>query len=59
MPTVRRFSSLTSRHLTFQCSVDRSTDFSVARLPKSCKIIEQQAKMRNIDLNRVLGNDIN
>ena len=41
-----------------QCTVDWSTVFSVARLPRSCKIIMQQSKMRNIDLNRALGNNI-
>ena len=47
-------------HLTSQqCSVDRSKICSVARLPRSCKIIVQQSKMRNrsIDLNKALGNN--
>ena len=35
-----------------------SQQFFVACLPKTCKIILQQSKMRNIDLNRALGNNI-
>ena len=31
--------------------------FSVARLPKSCKMIMQQSKMCNINLYRALGNN--
>ena len=46
-------------HVTSQqCTVvDWPTVCSVTRLAKSCKIIVQQSQVRNINLNRVLGNN--
>ena len=42
-----------------QCSVDLSTVFSVARLPRKCKVIVQQSKILNTDSNSAFGNNRN